>query len=1386
MRRVFVVLGLLGMMVGLDALKVQSSPSHADPLTLAAIGFVLLAAFALAELGARLSLPKVTGYLLTGVALGPHVADILPTGLVDDLRMFRTLALGLIALSAGVAIDVRALWARGRTLVLTTTAKAVVGTVFVGGSVLALARATDVLGSVGRAEAWALALVFAVLSLGTSPAVAVAVTGDKHSRGPLTDLIVSSAVIKDVLVTVLLAVAVAGASDLMGQAELGAHVLISVGAELGGSVAVGAGVGLLLIICLRHVRDQILLVVGAVVVVAVEVGEVLQLGLLLLFIVAGVAVRNLSPHAAKLQDPLRTFSLPIYIVFFTSLGAGLDLAATWSLLPAAVAVCAARALGYWVSAWVGGRHGGEPEAVRRLAWLGYLPQAEVTLALVLVAASALPEVGASIIAMGTAVVTLNVLLGSVGLGVALDRAGEAGGVATTTGEGDESSRVEDSPRLPAALRRIADATARDLQQSWSAWLRGELDPLARRWIEQVRVEASSNKHVTVQVMERLDRIGPCDSVARTDRLRNALISQIGMLDVLPMSTRVPLEAHHAKVVGDDPAHVRWSKRFAFLGALALGRIRRRTRAVPVRLLARTSLEPRMARAAEETARDIQRFEIRALEVLQRALTGTEYTQEAARDLDALRESFVANVEANIAAAIAAGVREFETFLASAGAPGVSSHPYRYSNVERDVAAAWQRIESDAHAWADTRGGAVATLRFLAHVEHAQHQLVEDIVQDVAAPLDQAFAILERVVDEERRRIGGLPCTNAVGDDDEAWERLSIVTRAVLPKPVLKELRAADNLVRRATSTSAPMSALVAYIDDSSGRIRVVPSLHDLSNAVRPATMGTAEVGVRELKEAQIAGQLLPSLEQALSEVAEGFVQARESAREAAGLVESGFAEADEAKKAEQPDAIAKLAEAVEQAVALLDSVRQGACGAWARQRGEILANVTRLSNRMFVALAEAAAGQRSRVADATTRRGSLRVRARRWLGRARTLLRKWGMGLHFAEAGQAAEDLAHLYRLRAGLEHLDAHGIRALVTEQRNARRGVVPESYARWFTVDPVQDPRLYVANRDVLSTLVQAERAWQADADTGNAILVLGSSGMGKSSTLSVARLKVTNRRVIMLRGAGAGERSIMTALAQLLGTEDSERALSETLRGQRSAILIDDLHHWFAPTTAGVEQFEAFLRLIATTAESTFWIACMACESYEVWNQTIPLQQAFAALPRLRPPDAHELETVMCARHELSGLDLEFPRTLSVRVTERLLRRSPRTTFARALAKESHGSLRRAMELWLAHARTEDETITLRPLHTFGWDASFIRPLPPAVKATLALVVRHGFLDAPTIARCLGATDDDVEQTVRFLVAAGLVNRGDSRSPIYASLRDDLVFALREDGLLAGGES
>ena len=306
MRRIAVLVALFAVMFALQALRVDSAEGERNPMTLAAIGFVLLTSFTVAEMGSALSLPRVTGYILAGVALGPSVANVLSVGVVAEMRMFNALALGLIATGAGLELDVREIARVFRTLLGTILMKIVFGVLLVGGSFVAVASLSSSFGMGGRNEVYALGLVFGVLSIGTSPAIALAVKTESRARGRVTDLVLGAAILKDLVVVIGLAVAVAVARRWATPALASEEPVLSlVAKEIANSLLAGAVLGLLLIAYIRFVKAEMLLFVAAMILVVSEVGRGLHLELLLVFITAGCVVRNLSEHEHELMPAVQ-------------------------------------------------------------------------------------------------------------------------------------------------------------------------------------------------------------------------------------------------------------------------------------------------------------------------------------------------------------------------------------------------------------------------------------------------------------------------------------------------------------------------------------------------------------------------------------------------------------------------------------------------------------------------------------------------------------------------------------------------------------------------------------------------------------------------------------------------------------------------------------------------------------------------------------------------------------------------------------------------------------------------------------------------------------------------------------------------------------------------
>ncbi|MEM6991128.1 MAG: cation:proton antiporter, partial [Myxococcota bacterium] len=724
MRRGFVVLVLLAMMVGLQQLKAETT-THGDPLTLAAIGFVVLAAFAVAELGSKISLPKVTGYIVSGVVLGPYAAKVLSTEVVTEMAMFKQLALGLIATTAGLELDLKGLRSLAKTLGATIVLKIVLGFVLVGGTVVAGQMMFDVLDVECTPAILAIALVMGALSLGTSPAIALAIIAENKAKGRLSETVLGAAIVKDVVVVVVLAVAVATAKAMVGGGELGPEVLVHVGAELGLSAGVGALVGGALILYLRFVKAEMLLFVAAVVLVVGQISNALHLEFLLVFIVAGMMVRNFSHHEHDLLHPLETVSLPVFIVFFTTAGAEVDLRATAAVLPLALAVCATRAIGFIISGRLGGRIGGEPEPVQRLAWLGYLPQAGVTLGLLALASKQLEALAEPILALGMAVVAINLMVGPITLRMALQKAGEIAGEGETGGETTPTAAEDDEPtgvpwdHLQAPeLRSIVKTFAERESAALTKYVRERVAPWIGTRVERLAEslpEAEDHRAALNAIQEILEHVPPDDAPDRVKSVLQLFGRRATVLEQLEPELSVPLEAEFQRPQQGDSFASGSRKQIARVLDAMRFRFRNRTRVVPARAAARTVVEPRLARALEETVRTWYRVEAQMLEELRRCSLGLVPAAEAGESIRKIGASFVADAGAELQLAVTRAARALARELGAVGSPVRPASRVRYSKVEPELVAWRERLTSDAEAWVGRRDAGVRLARVVNEV-----------------------------------------------------------------------------------------------------------------------------------------------------------------------------------------------------------------------------------------------------------------------------------------------------------------------------------------------------------------------------------------------------------------------------------------------------------------------------------------------------------------------------------------------------------------------------------------------------------------------------------------------------------------------------------------------
>ena len=141
--------------------------------------------------------------------------------------------------------------------------------------------------------------------------------------------------------------------------------------------------------------------------------------------VAGFVVANYTPFRAELRKLLGEIGPPVYVAFFTLVGASLTLDVLVYAWPVALILFAARLLGLFVGSFGGGVLAGDPMRYNRISWLAYITQAGVGLGLAKEVAVEFPVWGDAFAATIISVIVLNQLIGPLTFKWAITTAGEA-------------------------------------------------------------------------------------------------------------------------------------------------------------------------------------------------------------------------------------------------------------------------------------------------------------------------------------------------------------------------------------------------------------------------------------------------------------------------------------------------------------------------------------------------------------------------------------------------------------------------------------------------------------------------------------------------------------------------------------------------------------------------------------------------------------------------------------------------------------------------------------------------------------------------------------------------------------------------------------------------
>jgi Kef-type K+ transport system membrane component KefB len=394
--------------------------------TIGAVGFLLLTGTLTSELVEVIGLPHLTGYLAAGIVAGPHVLRLIDEHSVEDLTSVNSLALALIALEGGAHLRIETLKKSVRSLawaivIQSLLVMAAMAVVFISlRAFVPFARSLTTGALIGTALLWG------TLAITRSPSATLGIMSQTRARGPVMTGTLSFVMTSDVVVVVLLAAALVAARPLIEPtSSFSLHDFEALGHDVLGSVALGTTLGLFLTVYIRLVGAQLVLVFVALGFGMSELLSFLHFDTLLAFMVAGFVVQNLSRQGGKFILAIEQTGSIVYVIFFATAGAHLDLDLLRELWPIAVALAGSRMAFTWLAGRLASRLAHDSPIVRRWSWAGLVSQAGLALGVAGVIERSFPILGSGFRALAVAVVALNEMVGPVLFKLALDRAGES-------------------------------------------------------------------------------------------------------------------------------------------------------------------------------------------------------------------------------------------------------------------------------------------------------------------------------------------------------------------------------------------------------------------------------------------------------------------------------------------------------------------------------------------------------------------------------------------------------------------------------------------------------------------------------------------------------------------------------------------------------------------------------------------------------------------------------------------------------------------------------------------------------------------------------------------------------------------------------------------------
>ena len=368
------------------------------------VAILLLVALLSTRLVRILKLPNVTGYIVTGIIMGPFVFGLLFNNFsyegikegiiyqhVNTINWVSTVALGFIAFSIGTSFKKATIKALGKRVLIITALEALGATLLVLIILLILHFIFQDYVSIE------LVLTLAAIASATAPAATLMVIKQYQARGPLVDTLLPVVALDDAAALILFAIFFQLAHTFASGVPLSIDtVLLKPLIEIAISLVSGLVIGLFISFMNRFFKSRNNRLIWCIFSVFAALGIYMlfkspslggfELSSLLICMMAGSIYTNFVSDSNRTLDVMDRFTSPIYMMFFVISGASLDLTIFFNrngliVVGIAITYVIFRFIGKWIGAFSGASITRCEDKIKKYLGFALIPQAGVAIGL---------------------------------------------------------------------------------------------------------------------------------------------------------------------------------------------------------------------------------------------------------------------------------------------------------------------------------------------------------------------------------------------------------------------------------------------------------------------------------------------------------------------------------------------------------------------------------------------------------------------------------------------------------------------------------------------------------------------------------------------------------------------------------------------------------------------------------------------------------------------------------------------------------------------------------------------------------------------------------------------------------------------------------------------